>query len=136
MAFSHSETPEHVQATLGAVLRRHRESREWSLGDVAGPAGISTAFLSEVERGRKDISTDRLVALARALEVTVADLYLEVSRELGARDALPASWEDNPKAHLRAVCESLDRDALRTVARFSSFVAMTEAPKRRIGFLR
>lgn len=136
MRFTHSETPEHVQATLGVILRRHRETMERSLLDVAEPAHISTAFLSEVERGRKDISTERLVLLARALDVTVADLYLELARELGAQAPLPESWEDNPRAHLQAVCSSLDADALRAVARFSSFVAMTEAPKRRIGFLR
>src|SRR5262249_53739498 len=45
MAFAHSETPEHVRATLGAVLRRRREASEWSLADIARPAGISTAYL-------------------------------------------------------------------------------------------
>src|SRR5215510_7228116 len=78
MAFAHSETAEHVRATLGAILRRHREANEWSLADIARPAGISTAYLSEVERGHKDISTDRLLAVARALDVTVGDLFLEL----------------------------------------------------------
>jgi transcriptional regulator with XRE-family HTH domain len=134
MAFAHSETPEHVRSTLGAILRRHREVRERRLAEVAGPAGISVAFLSEVERGRKEISVEKLLALSRALEVTIADLYLELARELGARASLPSSWDDNPRVHLEAACRSMDLDALRTVARFSSFVAMTEQPRRRIGF--
>ncbi len=137
MAFAHSETPEHVRATLGAILRRRREAAERSLADVARPAGISLGFLSEVERGRKEISTDRLLGLARALETTAADLYLELARELGARDALPAGWSHHPRSELRAMSESLDDDALRTVARFTSFLAMTEPPRKRpIGFLR
>ena len=139
MAFAHSETPEHVRATLGAILRRRREANEWSLVEIATGAGISTAHLSEVERGRKDISTDRLVVLARALETTVGELYLELARELGAGEPVNAvAWEADPRVQLRRMSESLDRDALRTVARFTTFLAMTEpAPRKRpIGFLR
>src|SRR5919197_859976 len=97
MAFSHSETPEHVRATLGAVLRRHRELQERSLADIAGPAGISQGFLSEVERGRKDVSTERLLKVARALEVTIADVYLELARELGAADAVEVALDHDPR---------------------------------------
>jgi transcriptional regulator with XRE-family HTH domain len=139
MAFAHSETAEHVRATLGAILRRRREANEWSLVDIATAGGISTAHLSEVERGRKDISTDRLVVLARALQTTVGDLYLELARELGAGEPVNAvAWEADPRVQLRRMSESLDRDALRTVARFTTFLAMTEpAPRKRpIGFLR
>jgi transcriptional regulator with XRE-family HTH domain len=139
MAFAHSETPDHVRATLGAILRRRREANEWSLVDIATGAGFSTAHLSEVERGRKDISTDRLVLLARALETTVGELYLELARELGAGEPVNAvAWEADPRVQLRRMSETLDRDALRTVARFTTFLAMTEpAPRKRpIGFLR
>lgn len=138
MPFAYSETPEHVLSTLGAVLRRRREATERSLADICRPAAISPAYLSEVERGRKDISTDRLLAVARALEVTIADLYAELARELGAREPLAAAWDNDPRAQLRATSESLDFDALRTVARFSTFLAMTDRAARRrpIGFLR
>src|SRR5205809_6429704 len=139
MAFAHSETPEHVRATLGALLRRLRESREWSLADIARPAGISTAYLSEVERGQKDISTERLLTVARALDVTVGELYLQLARELGAGEPVNAvAWAADPRVQLRRMTEALDYDALRTVARFSTFLAMNEgAPRRRpIGFLR
>ena len=141
MAFAHGETAEHVRATLGAILRRRREANEWSLAEIAGPAGLSIAHLSEVERGRKDISTDRLVALARALDATVGDLYLELAQELGAvrREPLNAvAWEADPRVQLRRMSDALDSDALRTVARFTTFLAMTEpAPRKRpIGFLR
>jgi len=139
MSFAHSETPEHVRATLGAVLRRHREAGEWSLADIAKPAGISTAYLSEVERGQKDISTERLMAVARALDVTIGQLYLELARELGAGEPVNAvAWEADPRVQLRRMTQSLDYDSLRTVARFTTFLAMNEgAPRRRpIGFLR
>src|SRR2546430_14979559 len=104
MPFAHSETPEHVGATLGAVLRRHREAGEWSLADIAKPAGISTAYLSEVERGQKDISTERLMAVARALDVTIGQLYLELARELGAGEPVKVgAWEAVPLSPFRPV---------------------------------
>jgi transcriptional regulator with XRE-family HTH domain len=139
MSFANSETPEHIRTTLGAILRRYRETNEWSLADIAGPAGISTAYLSEVERGRKDVSTERLLAVARALDVTVADIYLELARELGAGEPLNAvAWEADPRVQLRRMSDSLDYDALQTVARFTTFLAMTEGTQRKrpIGFLR
>jgi transcriptional regulator with XRE-family HTH domain len=139
MAFAHSETAEHVRATLGAVLRRRREANERGLAEVARPAGISLGFLSEVERGLKDISTERLLRVAAALETTVAELYLELAKELGAKEPVDAvAWEANPRVQLRRMSETLGNDALRTAARFTTFLAMTEtAPKKRpIGFLR
>ena len=139
MLFAHSETAEGVRAALGAVLRRRREAEERSLTEVAALARLSPAFLSEVERGRKDISTERLVQLAQALHTTAAEIYLELARELGASEPLDAvAWEADPRVQLRRMSESLDRDALRTVARFTTFLALTEgAPRKRpIGFLR
>jgi transcriptional regulator with XRE-family HTH domain len=109
------------------------------LAEVAGPAQISIGFLSEVERGLKEISIERLLRVANALQTTVADLYWELARELGAGEPINAvAWEADPRVQLRRMSESLDRDALRTVARFSTFLAMSEsAPRKRpIGFLR
>jgi transcriptional regulator with XRE-family HTH domain len=138
MTFAHSETAEHIRTTLGAILRRRREANERGLAEVAGPARISPAFLSEVERGLKEISTERLLRLAGALDTTVAELYLELARELGAGEPLDAiAWEADPRVQMRRMSESLGYDALRTVARFTTFLAMTEpAKKRPIGFLR
>ena len=140
MALAHSETPEHVRTLLGAILRRRREANERGLAEVAGPAGISTAFLSEVERGLKDISTERLLRLAGALETTVGEIYAELGRELGGGEPLNAiGWEINPRVQLRRMSEALGPDALQAAARFTTFLAMTEAAaprKRPIGFLR
>lgn len=139
MTYAQSENAELVRAALGAVIRRRREEAERSLAGLAAEAELSTAYLSEVERGLKDISTDKLIALARALEVSVADLYLEVAQRLGSREALQQkrSWPDDPRAQLRIATQSLRPTALRSVADFSLYLAATQAtpPKRRIGFI-
>ena len=126
-------------AGLGARLRLERLRRRLSLYSLMMRTGVSRSMLSEVERGQKDISTERLMAVARALDVTIGQLYLELARELGAGEPVNAvAWEADPRVQLRRMTQSLDYDSLRTVARFTTFLAMNEgAPRRRpIGFLR
>lgn len=138
MSYADSENAESIRAALGLVIRRRREDAERSLAGLAAEAEISTAYLSEIERGLKDVSTEKLVAIARALEVPVANLYLELAQRLGSREAMQQSrsWPDDPRAQLRIATASLRPHALRSVADFSLYLAATQAapPKRRIGF--
>jgi XRE family transcriptional regulator, stress-response regulator len=132
-----SVTPEEIRQELGAVLRRHRDGQGRSLGEIAGEAGCSPAYLSEVERGRKDVSTELLVAITYALAVPIATVYIDLGQRLGAwPQAEPASPVD-PRRQLRAVASGLDADSLRTVAQFGAFLAMHQAEpaRRRIGFV-
>lgn len=63
---------------LGDQLRRERQARDERLVDVAERAGVSTQFLSEVERGLKDPSSEMLQAIAGALDLTVRQLVARV----------------------------------------------------------
>lgn len=63
----------HLRA-LGDTLRALRVERGYSLGDVAVGTGLSSSFLSLVENGRSDISTGRLIRVARFLGVGLGDL--------------------------------------------------------------
>jgi transcriptional regulator with XRE-family HTH domain len=138
MLYAHSEQPGLIRVTLGTLLRRRREEAERTLADLAQAADLSPAYLSEVERGLKDISTEKLVALAKALDVSVADLYLDLARQLGSPDAARQrrSWPDDPRIQLQIATQNLRPPALRSVANFSLFLATTQMtpPKRRIGF--
>ena len=138
MTYAQSENPDSIRAALGAVIRRRREDTERSLAALAEAADMSTAYLSEVERGLKDISTDKLLAIARALDLPAAELYLQLAQRLGSRDALQQrrSWPDDPRMQLRIAAASLRPHALRSVADFSLYLASTQAmpPRRRIGF--
>ena len=66
----------------GDVLRDERQRAERTLSDVASDSGISVQYLSEIERGLKDPSSEMLAAAAGALGLTLADLTAEVSRRL------------------------------------------------------
>lgn len=67
---------------VGDVLRRERLSQERTLKDVADAARISMAYLSEVERGRKEASSEVLAAAAQALGLGLADVLTLAQREL------------------------------------------------------
>ncbi|MFI8456578.1 helix-turn-helix domain-containing protein [Kitasatospora sp. NPDC085464] len=59
---------------VGGVLRRERLAQERTLKDVAEEARISMPYLSELERGRKEASSEVLAAAARALGLGLGDL--------------------------------------------------------------
>ena len=67
---------------VGDVLRRERLAQERTLKDVAEAARISMPYLSEVERGRKEASSEVLAAGARALGLGLADLLSLAQVEL------------------------------------------------------
>jgi transcriptional regulator with XRE-family HTH domain len=63
-----------LRHVVGEVLRRERLSQGLRLKDVADAARISMPYLSEIERGRKEASSEVLAAAARALGIGLADL--------------------------------------------------------------
>ncbi len=83
-----------LRRVIGAVLRRVRQRQGRTLRQVAGAAGVSLPYLSEVERGTKEASSEVLAAICRALGMPMPDLLDEVRKEM-LRD-VPA-----PRAHLR-----------------------------------
>jgi hypothetical protein len=67
---------------VGDVLRRERLAQERTLKEVAEAARISMPYLSEVERGRKEASSEVLAAAAGALGLGLADLLARAQGEL------------------------------------------------------
>ena len=98
MEFAYSETTQAIRIALGSVLRTRREAARRTLTDVAAEAGLSPAHLSEVERGRKEISTERLVAVAHALAIPPAEIFSEPARLLGATPGDAATGDRLPAA--------------------------------------
>ena len=67
---------------VGKELRGERQTAGRTLADVAEQAGVSTQYLSEVERGLKEPSSEVLGAVAGALGLRLVDLTTRVSRQL------------------------------------------------------
>lgn len=76
-----------LRELLGDILRRKRSERGRTLREVADDARMSLAYVSEVERGRKEPSSEILNALCGALDITILDLVGDAHRELEAQSA-------------------------------------------------
>jgi len=76
-----------LRTQLGHTLRDHRLSQRRTLRDVSGAARVSLGYLSEVERGQKEASSELLASICDALEVELADLLAEVSLQLRGIDS-------------------------------------------------
>jgi transcriptional regulator with XRE-family HTH domain len=76
-----------LRAMIGEVLRRTRLEQRRSLSDVSRAARVSMPYLSEVERGRKEASSEILAAICDALHLSLSDLLAGVGRELGSDQA-------------------------------------------------
>ena len=72
--------PPRLREVIGDVLRDERHRQERTLADVAERAAVSLPYLSEVERGRKEVSSDLLDAIGTALDLPLVEI-LERSAE-------------------------------------------------------
>src|SRR5919204_3513477 len=76
---------------LGRRLRVLRREQQETLAATAGRAGISPQYLSEIERGRKEPSSEMIAALAGALGTTLIDLTEQVAGDLRRQALLRTS---------------------------------------------
>jgi DNA-binding XRE family transcriptional regulator len=67
---------------LGPRLRATREAGGERLVDIAEKAGISPQYLSEIERGRKEPSSEMIAAVTGALGLDLADLLIGVASDV------------------------------------------------------
>jgi transcriptional regulator with XRE-family HTH domain len=78
-----------LREAVGEALRRRRLTQGRTLREVAEAAGVSLTYLSEVERGRKEASSEVLEAVCAARDLALADLFFEVAETLAAVEAAP-----------------------------------------------
>ncbi|MFC5909116.1 helix-turn-helix domain-containing protein [Streptacidiphilus monticola] len=71
-----------LRRLLGDVLRRQRQRQGRTLREVSAAARVSLGYLSEVERGQKEASSELLSAICDALDVRMSEVMREVSDEL------------------------------------------------------
>jgi DNA-binding XRE family transcriptional regulator len=99
-----------LRSAIGTVLRRLRHQQGRTLQDVADAAGVSMPYLSEIERGRKEASSEILASICAALGMPLTELLEQVRAEL-LRTAAPAVPVRAPR--MRVTCGSaLGRSAL------------------------
>lgn len=92
-----------LRTLLGTELRRRRIAQQRTLLDVSTAARVSLGYLSEVERGRKEVSSECLAAICDALGSSLASVLHEVAVEVAAIErttvvALPTRNPDSAAA--------------------------------------
>jgi transcriptional regulator with XRE-family HTH domain len=76
-----------LRRVIGEELRRRRQDQGRTLRDVSAAARVSLGYLSEIERGQKEASSELLAAICAALDVPLSTLLRSVSDEVGALEA-------------------------------------------------
>lgn len=85
-----------VRQVLGDQLRRRRLAQRRTLREVSRDARVSLGYLSEVERGRKEASSELLGSICGALAVPLSDVLRDVSDDLAFRELLDAGAAVSP----------------------------------------
>ena len=73
-----------LRTMIGVRLRRTRRAQGRTLSDVSRVARVSVPYLSEVERGRKEASSEVLAAICDALRIDLSELLAGVAHDLAA----------------------------------------------------
>jgi transcriptional regulator with XRE-family HTH domain len=80
-----------LRQVVGETLRGLRLRQRRTLREVSAAARVSLGYLSEVERGQKEPSSELLAAICGALDVELSDLFAEVSQTLRREEKLALS---------------------------------------------
>ena len=90
-------------ARLAQRLRLERETRGWSLADLAERSGVSRGAISKIERGESSPTAGLLVRLADAFDLTLAGLVARAEDDGGrlVRAEDQPLWRDPATGYLR-----------------------------------
>src|SRR4051812_35994181 len=82
-----------LRRVIGDALRARRQAQHRTLREVSTAANVSLGYLSEIERGQKEPSSELLSAVCEALGAQLSELLRDVSHtvEHAERGAVPAS---------------------------------------------
>ncbi len=83
--------PSLLREVLGDELRRARTTQGRTLRQVSDTARVSLGYLSEVERGRKEASSELLSAICDALDVPLSQLLVDASEQLARQESSPTT---------------------------------------------
>lgn len=77
-----------VRHEIGEVLRDIRMSKRQTLRQVAARAAVALGYLSEIERGQKEVSSELLFSISEALDVPISQVMREVSVRLAIAEGV------------------------------------------------
>ena len=75
-----------LRRVIGDTLRARRQAQQRTLREVSTAANVSLGYLSEVERGQKEASSELLAAICDALGAQLSDVLREVSHSVAVEE--------------------------------------------------
>lgn len=99
------ETPVVLRREIGDVLRGVRQTQGRTLREVSSAAQVSLGYLSEVERGQKEASSELLHSISQALDVPMSEILYEVADRIAVIEGV--SIPDTVPADLVSLAPSL-----------------------------
>lgn len=84
-----------LRSHIGSALRASRVAQGRTLRDVAKSARVSLGYLSEVERGQKEASSELLNSICTALEISLGEVLLTVATQVRTQEAPTLSVVDD-----------------------------------------
>lgn len=87
--------------SLGDILRNRRAELGLTLREVSGAARVSLGYISEIERGQKEASSELLSSLCEALEMPLSDVLREVADAVALEEAALVAAAPTPIAPRR-----------------------------------
>ena len=76
-----------LRREVGDVLREKRQHQGRTLREVSASASVSLGYLSEVERGEKEASSELLASICRALDLPLAEMLSDVADRVSLAEA-------------------------------------------------
>ena len=76
-----------IRKVMGETLRELRMAAGMTLREVSMASMVSLGYLSEIERGHKEASSEVVFSIAQALDVSLSDLMITISTKLAALEA-------------------------------------------------
>lgn len=139
-----------LRRVIGDALRARRQAQQRTLREVSTAANVSLGYLSEIERGQKEASSELLSAVCDALGTPLSEVLHEVSHSVATQERargpltpvqkIPAVAEMRPVRQVRAAAEASDQAVSGgvsvTVRRHSplktTLLARRHGPKREV----
>ena len=109
-----------LREEIGDVLRGARLRQGRTLRDVSSAARVSLGYLSEVERGQKEASSELLSSICEALEVPMSSVLRSVSDRLAVSEALDARIKAQVDPRVRVGVDGLARTVIPAPVRSGS----------------
>ena len=87
-----------LREAIGDRLRHARTNQRRTLRDISRAAKVSLGYLSEVERGQKEASSELLASICEALELPLGELLHNVAADISALDTVDVALPDGQRA--------------------------------------